>query len=257
MGIIIKSPREIDIMRTAGKIVAAILDILKKRIEPGIITEELDAITVKELNRLADTAPFKGATASFKGYKGYPASLCVSINDELVHGIPAKRMIQEGDIVSLDFGAKYNGFHGDAAITVGVGKISKQAKSLLDTTEGALKIGIGKARSGAHLGDISAAIQQFVESRGFSVVREYVGHGIGRSMHEDPQIPNYGLVEQGPVLQKGMTLALEPMVTVGDWRTKVASDGWMVHTADGSLCAHFEDTIAITDGEAEILTRLV
>jgi methionyl aminopeptidase len=257
MGIIIKSPREIDIMRTAGKIVAAILDILKKRIEPGIITEELDAITVKELNRLADTAPFKGATASFKGYKGYPASVCVSINDELVHGIPAKRMIQEGDIVSLDFGAKYNGFHGDAAITVGVGKISKQAKSLLDTTEGALKIGIGKARSGAHLGDISAAIQQFVESRGFSVVREYVGHGIGRSMHEDPQIPNYGLVEQGPVLQKGMTLALEPMVTVGDWRTKVASDGWMVHTADGSLCAHFEDTIAITDGEAEILTRLV
>jgi methionyl aminopeptidase len=249
MGIIIKSPREIDIMRTAGKIVAAILDILKKRIEPGIITEELDVITVQELDR-------RGATASFKGYKGYPASVCVSINDELVHGIPAKRMIQEGDIVSLDFGAKYNGFHGDAAVTVGVGKISKQAKSLLDTTEGALKIGIGKARSGAHLGDISAAIQQFVESRGFSVVREYVGHGIGRSMHEDPQIPNYGLAGQGPVLRTGMALALEPMVNVGDWRTKVANDGWTVHTADGSLCAHFEDTIAITDGEAEILTRL-
>lgn len=230
-------------------IVASILDILKKSIEPGIITEELDTLAEKELDK-------RGAVAAFKGYRGYPASLCVSINEELVHGIPGKRAIKEGDLVSLDFGAIYDGFYGDAAITVGVGRISEEAKSLLAVTEGALEAGISAARSGAHLGDVSSAIQQSVESRGFSVVREYVGHGIGRKMHEEPQIPNYGSAGQGPVLQKGMALALEPMVNVGDWRTKVASDGWTVSTADGRLCAHFENTIAITDGEAEVLTRL-
>jgi methionyl aminopeptidase len=165
-------------------------------------------------------------------------------------------VLQEGDIVSFDFGAVYEGFHGDAALTVGVGRISPQAQELIKVTEGALREGIAAARTRAHLGDISAAIQSFVESRGLSVVREYVGHGIGRDMHEDPQIPNFGPPGQGPVLRKGMTLALEPMVNVGGWRTRVADDHWTVATADGSLSAHFEHTIAITDGEAEILTTL-
>ena len=249
MGIIIKSQRELDIMRKAGRIVAAILDILKKKIEPGIITAELDRITVEEMKR-------HGVTSSFKNYRGFPAHLCVSINEQLVHGIPGDRVLKEGDIVSLDFGAVYEGFHGDAALTVGVGEISPQARSLIETTEGALQSGISSARCGAHLGDISAAIQSYVESRGLAVVREYVGHGIGRQMHESPQIPNYGAAGQGPLLSKGMTLALEPMVNAGDWRTKVAGDGWTVTTADGRLCAHFENTIAITDGEAEILTKV-
>jgi len=249
MGIIIKSQHELDIMRKAGRIVATILDILKKRIEPGIITEELDRITVEELKR-------HGATSSFKNYRGFPAHLCVSINDQLVHGIPGDQVIKEGDIVSLDFAAIYEGFHGDAALTVGVGEISPEARNLISTTEGALQAGINRARSGARLGDISAAIQSYIESRGLAVVREYVGHGIGRQMHESPQIPNYGNPGQGPVLSTGMTLALEPMVNAGDWRTRVAGDGWTVTTADGSLCAHFENTIAITDGDAEILTRV-
>lgn len=249
MGIIIKSPREIAIMRQAGRIVAAVLEVLVKRIEPGMMTEELDAMAAEELSRC-------GATSSFKGYRGFPAHLCVSVNDQLVHGIPGKRMIEEGDIVSLDVGAIFQGFHGDAALTIGVGGISRQAEALIRTTEGALKAGIAAARSGARIGDISAAIQSYVESRGLTVVREYVGHGIGREMHEDPQIPNFGSPGQGPLLQEGMTLALEPMVNVGGWRTKVADDKWTVTTADGSLCAHFEHTIAITKAEAEILTRV-
>ncbi len=237
-------------MRQAGRIVAAILELLKARIKPGMLTRELDAITVRELDRY-------GATSSFKGYRGFPAHLCVSINDEVVHGIPGNRELEQGDIVSLDFGAIFQGFHGDSALTVGVGKISPEAEDLIRVTEGALGAGIAAARSGgARLGDISAAIQAFAESNGFSVVREYVGHGIGRQMHEDPQIPNYGPPGQGPLLQKGMTLALEPMVNVGGWRTKLSNDQWTVTTADGSLSAHFEHTIAITDGEAEILTRL-
>jgi len=249
MGIVVKSPQEIDIMRKAGSIVAAILDVLKKSIEPGIITKELETIAVHELRR-------HGATSSFKGYRGFPAHMCISVNEELVHGIPGKRALEEGDIVSLDVGAMFQGFHGDAAITVGVGRISPQAEALLKATEGALSAGIASARRSARLGDISAAIQQFAESRGFSVVREYVGHGIGRQMHEDPQIPNFGSPGQGPLLLKGMTLALEPMVNAEGWRTKVASDGWTVTTADGRLCAHFENTIAIGDSNAEILTRL-
>jgi methionyl aminopeptidase len=249
MGIIIKSSKEIEIMRQAGRIVAAVLDVLRRSIVPGRTTGELDAITARELSQ-------RGASSSFKGYRGFPAHLCVSVNDELVHGIPGKRVLREGDIVSLDVGAYFHGFHGDAALTIGVGDISPQAEALLQVTEGALKAGIASAHSGAHLSDISAAIQTFVESRGFSVVREYVGHGIGREMHEEPQIPNFGPPGEGPLLQKGMTLALEPMVNAGDWRTKVASDQWTVATADGSLCAHFEHTIAITDGEPEILTRL-
>jgi len=247
MSIIVKSDREIKAMREAGRIVAIVLGILIKQLRPGMKTKELDAIAGRELDRL-------GAKASFKGYRGFPANLCVSVDDEIVHGIPGGRVLGEGDIVSLDLGSIFDGFHGDAAVTVGVGEISAEAKQLLETTEGALKTGIGKAYVGARLGDISAAIQNYVESRGYSVIREYTGHGIGREMHEEPQIPNFGQPGTGPVLKMGMTLALEPMVSVGDWRTRVGSDRWTVSTVDGSLSAHFEHTIAITDGQPEVLT---
>ncbi len=249
MSIVIKSDQEIAIMRQAGRIVATVLEILRSQVRPGMKTEELDAIAIKEAAGL-------GARPSFKGYRGYPASICASVNDEIVHGIPGKRVLREGDIVSLDFGVIFKGFQGDAAITVGVGKISPSAKRLVETTEGALRAGISAARDGARLGDISVAIQDYAESRGYSVVREYTGHGIGRQMHEEPQIPNFGLPGQGPVLKKGMTLALEPMVNIGDWRTRVGDDEWTVFTSDGSLSAHFEHTIAITGDEAEVLTAL-
>ena len=248
MSIIIKTSEEVAAIRQAGRIVAAILEILSRQVKAGMETRELDIIAARELKRL-------GAKASFKGYRGFPASLCVSINDEIVHGIPGERVLRDGDIVSLDFGAIFMGFHGDAAVTVAVGKVNSTAKQLMETTKGALKAGIRAARPGARLGDISAAIQDYAESRGYSVVREYAGHGIGRELHEEPQIPNYGLYGSGPVLKKGMTLALEPMVNAGDWRTRTADDHWTVLTADGSLSAHFEHTIAITDGEAEVLTK--
>jgi len=249
MGIIIKSEREIAIMRQAGRIVAIVLGILVNAVRPGMKTKELDIIAAREVERL-------GAKPSFKGYRGFPASLCVSVNDEIVHGIPGGRVLGEGDIVSIDFGAIYMGFQGDAAVTVGVGKVSQQAQDLMKATEGALTAGTAAARHGARLGDISAAIQNYAESKGFSVVREYTGHGIGRDMHEDPLIPNFGVPGTGPLLKKGMTLALEPMVTTGGWHTRLGGDGWTVLTADGSLSAHFEHTIAVTDGEAEILTAL-
>jgi len=247
VSIIIKSNREIAIMRQAGSIVATILELLKLQLRPGMKTKELDVIVVGELEKL-------GAKPSFKGYHGFTANLCVSVNDEIVHGIPGERILHEGDIVSLDFGAIFKGFQGDAALTVGVGKVNPQAKELMETTEGALKAGIAVAYPEARLGDISAAIQNYAESRGYSVVREYTGHGIGREMHEEPQIPNFGLPGTGPVLKSGMTLALEPMVNIGDWRTKLGDDHWTVLTADGSLSAHFEHTIAITDAGPEVLT---
>jgi methionyl aminopeptidase len=247
MGIIIKSEREITVMRRAGRIVAAVLEILSKQIKPGMKTKELDVIAAREVNRL-------GGTPSFKGYHGYPANLCVSVNDEIVHGIPGERVLREGDVVSLDMGAIYNGFQGDGALTVGVGKVSPRAQGLIDTTREALHAGIAAAHPGARLGDVSAVIQHYAESRGYSVVREYSGHGIGREMHEEPQIPNFGPAGIGPVLRKGMTLALEPMVNLGDWHTRVAADDWTVLTADGSLSAHFEHTIAVTENGAEVLT---
>ena len=247
MAIIVKSADEIAAMRRAGGVVASVLKTLANEIRAGMTTQQLDDITVRELAKY-------GASSSFKGYRGFPANLCVSINDEIVHGIPGDRLIGEGDVVSLDFGAIVGGFHGDAAITVGVGNISPEAKQLLETTRGALEASIAVARPGAHLSDISAAIQHYAESRGFSVVREYTGHGIGREMHEDPQIPNFGPPGLGPVLRKGMTLAIEPMVNIGGWKTRVRNDNWTVVTDDGSLSAHFEKTIAITDGEAEVLT---
>jgi methionyl aminopeptidase len=245
----IKSEDEVLVMREAGRIVAAVLGKLKKEVKPGIKTKQLDRIAEEELRK-------RGAKASFKGYMGYPANLCVSINDEVVHGIPGERVLEGGDIVSLDFGAYFDGFHSDAAITVGVGKISDQAQRLLDVTEAALMVGIRAARCGVHLGDVSASIQQYVESMGFSVIREYCGHGIGRGLHEDPQVPNFGLSGTGLLLQKGMTLAVEPMVAVGDWRTRLDENKWTVHTVDNSLSAHFEHTIAIGNAEPEVLTVL-
>ena len=250
MTIIIKNEDEIAAMRQAGRIVAMILKTMAAQIRPGMETKELDSIAAKELEK-------HGARPSFKGYHGFPANLCVSVNEEIVHGIPGKRVLREGDIVSLDFGAIYDGFQGDAALTVGVGQISRKAAALIETTKGSLESGISAARAGGRLGDISYAIQNYAESRGYSVVREYTGHGIGRDMHEEPQIPNFGLPDSGPVLKKGMTLALEPMVNIGDWRTRVGDDQWTVLTADGSLSAHFEHTIAITDGEPEVLTKEV
>jgi methionyl aminopeptidase len=250
MGIIIKSDKEINAMREAGRIVATVLGTLSEQVKPGMKTKELDIIAERELERL-------GARPSFKGYKGFPASLCVSVNDEIVHGIPGERVLNEGDIVSLDFGAIYDGFHGDAALTVVIGEASPEAKRLVEATRGSLQAGIAAAHAGATLGDVSAAIQSYAESRGYSVVREYTGHGIGRELHEEPQIPNYGLPGTGPVLKKGMTLALEPMLIVGGCHTRLADDGWTVFTADGSLSAHFEHTIAINDAEPEVLTREV
>lgn len=248
MSIIIKSDEEIAIMRQAGKIVAEVLRIISEQMKPGMKTKELDIIAETELGRL-------GARSSFKGYRGFPANLCVSVNDEIVHGIPGERVLNDGDIVSLDFGAVYNGFQGDAAVTVIVGEASPETRRLVETTRDTLETGIAAARAGATLGDVSAALQNYAESRGYSVVREYTGHGIGREMHEDPQIPNFGVPGTGPVLKKGMTLAIEPMLNAGDWRTRVADDQWTVLTADSSLSAHFEHTIAINDTEAEVLTK--
>ncbi len=250
MSIIIKSDEEIAIMRQAGRIVATVLGILAREVKPGMKTKEFDIIAARELEEL-------GAKSSFKGYHGFPATVCVSVNDEIVHGIPGKRVLREGDIVSLDFGAIYHGFHADAAVTVGIGKVNPAARKLMEAGKGALEAGIATAYPGARLGDISAAIQNYAESRGYSVVREYTGHGIGREMHEDPLIHNFGVPGTGPVLKKGMALALEPMLNAGDWRTRVADDHWTVLTADGSLSAHFEHTIAITDAEPEVLTKRV
>ncbi|HJM37202.1 MAG TPA: type I methionyl aminopeptidase [Dehalococcoidales bacterium] len=249
MGIIIKSEPEITAMRQAGKIVATVLEALRLQMKPGMQTEELDVIAAREVTRL-------GAKPSFKGYRGFPANLCVSVNDEIVHGIPGGRVLREDDIISIDFGAIFHGFQGDAAITVGMGHISPEAQRLITATDGALKAGIAAVRHGARLGDISAAIQHYAEERGYSVVREYTGHGIGRAMHEDPLIPNFGLPGEGPVLKKGMALAIEPMVNIGDWRTTLSDNHWTVSTSDGSLSAHFEHTIAVTNGEAEVLTAL-
>ena len=236
-------------MRQAGRIVAEILEEVKNKIKVGMKTKELDAIAAAGLKRL-------GAKPSFLGYRGFPANLCVSINEEIVHGIPGERIVKEGDIVSLDMGAIYKGYQGDAAVSVIAGNGSRQAKDLLDTTRDALAAGIAAARSGGRLGDISAAIQHYAESRGYSVVREYTGHGIGKSLHEDPKVPNFGRAGDGLELKKGMTLALEPMINTGDWHTRVGKDHWVVLAADGGLSAHFEHTIAITDGEPEVLTAI-
>lgn len=244
----IKTEQELERMRRAGRIVAEALAGLAERVRPGVTTASLDAWAERLIRQ-------RGGVPSFKGYRGFPAAVCISVDEEVVHGIPGRRRLREGQIVSLDVGVIFEGYQADAAITVGVGKISSVAADLLQVTQEALKAGITAARAGRRLGDVSHAIQVAAESKGYGVIREYVGHGIGREMHEDPQIPNFGPPGRGPLLRQGMTLALEPMVTVGDYQTRVLDDMWTVVTADGSLSAHFEHTIVVTEGEAEILTR--
>ena len=247
MAIVIKSAGELAVMRKAGRVVAVTLATLARQARPGITTLELD--------RLAEsTIRAQGATPSFKGYRGFPASVCVSVNEEVVHGIPGKRVLREGEIVSLDVGAVFEGMQGDAALTVPVGQVSARMQTLMRVTQMALAAGIQQARVGNRLGDISAAIQKVAEGAGFSVVREYGGHGVGRSMHEDPHIPNWGQAGAGILLKAGMTLALEPMVNAGKYQVRVKSDNWTVVTVDGQPSAHFEHTVAITEGEPEILT---
>ncbi|QNR19787.1 type I methionyl aminopeptidase [Exiguobacterium sp. Helios] len=245
--IITKAPREIDIMRQAGQIVARTHKELQAHIRPGITTGQLDAIAERYIRS-------QGATPSFKGYNGFTGSICASVNEELVHGIPGDRVLHDGDIISIDIGAEYNGYHGDSAWTYPVGTISEETKRLLDVTEESLYKGLERAKAGVHLTDISHAIQSHVEAANFSVVREYVGHGVGQNLHEDPQIPHYGPPGKGPRLKTGMTLAIEPMVNVGKRYVRTLSDNWTVVTVDGSMCAHFEHTIAITDEGYEILT---
>ena len=247
--ITIKSDDEIKIMREAGRVVGQTLEKLVEATKPGVVVKDLDKLVRKEYARL-------GVIPTFLGYSHppYPATVCISLNEELVHGIPGNRVIKEGDLVSIDLGATYKGFVGDSAVTIVVGEPSDEQRKLMDVTRESLWRGIRAAKAGVRLGVVSAAIGDYIESQGYGVVREYVGHGVGRQMHEEPQVPNYGPADRGPVLRKGMVLALEPMVTVGDYRTKKHDDGWTVSTLDGSLCAHFEHTIAITDGEAEVLT---
>ncbi|MGN1413089.1 MAG: type I methionyl aminopeptidase [Anaerovoracaceae bacterium] len=246
--IIIKSRQEIELMREAGKVTGYILKELEQFMKPGVATIEIDRFVEKTVKEY-------GMTAAEKGYCGYPASVCVSINDEVVHGIPSKkRILQDGDIVSVDLVVENKGYMADAARTYGVGTISPQAARLIETAERAFYEGIKYAKEGFRLSDVSHAIQSVVEGEGFGVIRDFVGHGIGRDMHEDPQIPNFGKAGKGPRLQRGMTLAIEPMICEGDWEVDVLLDDWTAVTVDGGLAAHYENTVVITDGEPELLT---
>jgi len=246
--IIIKTDHEIEYMRKSGKIVGETLAMLQEVIKPGITTAELDIIAEEYINKC-------GATPSFKGYYGFPASLCTSINSEVVHGIPSKKVVlKEGDIISVDCGAILNGFHGDAARTFPVGEVSTEARKLIQVTKESFFKGAEKAVMGNRLTDISSAIQQYAEAFGYSMVRDYVGHGIGQKMHEDPEVPNFGRPNRGPKLVKGMVLAIEPMVNLGDYHVKVMPNDWTVVTVDGSLSCHYENTVAITENGPEILT---
>jgi methionyl aminopeptidase len=250
--VVIKTLEEIEIMRQAGRINALALDTVRQMIRPGVTTAELDAAAETVIRD-------HGGQPTFKGYPGpypFPATLTISINEELVHGIPSKRTLVPGDIVSIDCGTTYQGFIGDSAFTAGVGEISKQAQHLMEITEKSLEIGIGQMKSGNRVGDISAAIQQYVEGHDYHVPREYSGHGVGRQMHEAPQVPNYGRAGRGLVLRPGITLAIEPMLLVGTYRTRVLPDQWTVVSADGSLTAHFEHTVAVTENGPVILTSV-
>ena len=247
--IVLKNGRELKIMREACRISAEALKLAGNAVEPGVTTAELDKIAEKYILS-------QGAVPNFKNYNGYPATACISINNEVIHGIPSKkRVIQAGDIVSIDLGAKFEGYHGDNAATFACGDISAEAKRLMDTTRESLYQGIAAAVSGGRLGDISAAVQQYVESRGYSVVRQFVGHGIGTQLHEAPEVPNFGTHGRGIRLMPGMTLAIEPMINMGDSGVKVMPDGWTVLTKDGSLSAHFEHTIVITPDGPQIMTK--
>ena len=247
--IVIKSKQQIELMREAGKIVAETHQILKEAVRPGISTLELDKIAEDNIRKY-------NAIPSFKGYGGFPGSICASVNDEVVHGIPSSRILKEGGIVSLDIGAYYKGYHSDSAKTHGVGVISEEDRKLIEVTKQSFYEGIKFAKEGYRLSDISHAIQEYVEKYGFAVVRDLVGHGIGTQLHEDPQIPNYGLPGKGPRLQSGMVLAIEPMINAGRYKVKILSDDWTVVTADGKKSAHYEHTIAITEDEPIILSKI-
>jgi methionyl aminopeptidase len=247
--VILKLPEEIEKAKASNKIVAEVLERLREKVKPGVTTKELDKFA-------EDIAGKRGAQPAFKGYRGYPYSLCTSVNEEVVHGMPSTRVLNEGDIIGLDFGVLYKGFFGDATITLPVGKVADRARRLMAATEQSLYAGIEQAKDGNRLGDISAAVQQAVEAAGFSVVRDFVGHGIGRNLHEEPQIPNYGKKGRGIELKNGMVFAIEPMVNEGDYRVRVLSDGWTVVTEDGKLSAHFEHSVAITDNGPVILSKL-
>lgn len=245
--ITLKSAHEIDLMRRAGKITAAARALAGEMVRPGVTTQEIDRAVEHFIRK-------QGAVPSFLHYQGYPASACISVNDEVIHGIPGKRVLQDGDIVSVDVGAYIGGFHGDCAATFACGQISEEAQNLIDVTRQSFFEGIRFAKEGCRLQDISAAIQSYAESHGCSIVREYVGHGVGAEMHEAPEIPNYGHPGRGPRLLRGMTLAIEPMVNAGSAAIRLMPDGWTVRTMDGKWAAHYENTVLITDGEPEILT---
>ena len=244
----LKSAREIGLMRRAGHILSAVVDRLRTNVKPGVSTLEID----DDVERFIRS---RGARPAFKGYRGFPATVCVSINEEVVHGIPsAQRRVKEGDIVGLDLGCIVEGYYADCAVTVPVGEVPPRVQQLLDVTRESLQAGIAECRSGRRLSDVSHAIQTHVEGHGFSVVRAFVGHGIGRALHEEPQVPNFGDPGRGPQLRPGMVLALEPMVTMGSWEVRILDDGWTAVTRDGSLAAHFEHTIAVTEAGPEVLT---
>ena len=247
--IAIKSRQNLELMRQAGRILAQVLQRVSGSVKPGITTQELDAIAEKEI--LAAKA-----VPAFKGYQGFPATLCASVNEQVIHGIPGPRRLAEGDIVSLDLGLIYKDFFSDIAATVPVGKISPAAQKLIQVTRNSLSEGIKKAAAESRLSDISHAVQAYVEKNGYSVVRQFVGHGIGRNLHEEPEIPNFGRQGRGPVLKVGMTLAIEPMVNAGGWECEILEDGWTAVTRDGSLSAHFEHTVCVTENGPEILTEL-
>lgn len=247
--IICKSESELQLMREAGRIVAETHQLMAQAIEPGITTGELDAIAEKYIRS-------QGAIPSFKGYNGFPSSVCASVNDELVHGFPGSRKLNEGDIISLDIGAQYRGYHGDSAWTYPVGAVTLEVERLLTVGEQSLYAGISLVKPDVRLYTISHAIQEVIEAAGFSVVREYVGHGIGADLHEEPQIPNYGIADRGPRLKPGMVLAIEPMLNIGERYVRTLEDNWTVVTRDGSWCAHFEHTVAVTEDGFEILTKL-
>ncbi|MFF2484088.1 type I methionyl aminopeptidase [Paenibacillus sp. NPDC058071] len=244
-----KSESELRLMREAGRIVAETHRIMKEAVKPGVTTQELDRIAEAYIRS-------RGAVPSFKGYNGFPASICASVNDELVHGFPGPRTLNEGDIISIDIGAQYEGFHGDSAWTYAVGEVSEEVNRLLEVSERSLYAALELIRPDVRLFTISHAVQQVVEAAGYSVVREFVGHGIGRNLHEEPQIPNYGTPDRGPKLKPGMVLCIEPMVNIGERYVRTLEDNWTVVTEDGSWCAHYEHTVAVTEDGFEILTKL-
>lgn len=246
--IIRKSTSEIEVIAAAGRVLADCLDLLADRVRPGITTGKLDALAEAFIRS-------HGGTPTFKGYRGFPASICASPNDMVVHGIPGRRRVEEGDLLSLDVGVTLGGFVADSALTVAAGEVGREAQRLMDVTRDSLEAAIAQCRPGRRLGDVSHAVQRVVEAAGFSVVRSLVGHGVGREMHEDPQIPNYGDPGRGPRLEEGMVFAIEPMVNTGSHDVYVADDGWAIHTGDGSLSAHFEHTVAVTADGPRVLTR--